>query len=722
MTIICSISKILPLLFLPPLTRHHAGNRPQVRRNQIMESAPRLALIANDYPSKRCAGIIGKSLLLCATALLFATCSKDMPPPISDCEIDCSNRECGDDGCGGVCGYCNEGDSCHEGSCVRSCPDGQIDCDGICILPATDPDNCGGCGNICDPDERCEEGLCVPLCGPGLTYCSGHCVDLQSNIDNCGECGTACVSDEVCEQGVCAAACRDGLVQCGNDCVDISSNPSHCGGCDIACESNELCADGVCVPDCMPDCPEHPDPVDCEPFVTAGYEVCEVRNDRCEVAFSDGIGCADLCAIGGLACGRVYERVDPFCRPDHYRPELSCEGTGHGSDVCHCVDAETCRPDCEGRECGSDGCGGTCGTCNGGLGCVQGECVDDVPITVEGFGRSARGGFQPGMQVLYVTSLADAGPGTLRSLLDSQDQPRWIRFAEDGVINLETSLSLPSNITVDGRGRRVTIRQKGFVIHGRQDVILTHLAVEDVVPDNMDGVQIGTGTPGTEGHPSERVVINNMRFSQHGELGDSNYTDEAISVIYGSTDVTISNNVFETIEKVILIGNGDAPAHVDQRIRVTVHGNHFLNTGRRHPRARYGRIDVYNNFLDDWRMFGPAEFTGNWRRAFGIWCHDGCEMIVEQNVFLKHPHPHENLAWVEWPKQATRCAPGFTDVSRGAIDDRGSYIPPESTSPLEFNVGCNSSDAVFVRPYDATIRNADDDLIQYILDNAGPGF
>ena len=42
------------------------------------------------------------------------------------------------------------------------------------------------------------------------------------------------------------------------------------------------------------------------------------------------------------------------------------------------VDSDgTCLPDCEGQECGSDGCGGICGTCPGALHCDwSGVCVE----------------------------------------------------------------------------------------------------------------------------------------------------------------------------------------------------------------------------------------------------------------------------------------------------------------------------------------------------------
>lgn len=38
-----------------------------------------------------------------------------------------------------------------------------------------------------------------------------------------------------------------------------------------------------------------------------------------------------------------------------------------------------CRPDCAGKSCGSDGCGGQCGTCTGRYECRSGTCVDSQP-------------------------------------------------------------------------------------------------------------------------------------------------------------------------------------------------------------------------------------------------------------------------------------------------------------------------------------------------------
>lgn len=45
-------------------------------------------------------------------------------------------------------------------------------------------------------------------------------------------------------------------------------------------------------------------------------------------------------------------------------------------------DTKVCKPSCEGRECGNNGCGGSCGTCEHQMVCVQGigsRCMPDTP-------------------------------------------------------------------------------------------------------------------------------------------------------------------------------------------------------------------------------------------------------------------------------------------------------------------------------------------------------
>ncbi len=72
------------------------------------------------------------------------------------CQPACDGKVCGDDGCGGTCGDCTDGQECSaaglcESTCVPDCGDNVCGDDG-----------CGGsCGLCAGEDEVCEEGACV---------------------------------------------------------------------------------------------------------------------------------------------------------------------------------------------------------------------------------------------------------------------------------------------------------------------------------------------------------------------------------------------------------------------------------------------------------------------------------------------------------------------------------------------------------------------------------
>src|SRR5215217_5598512 len=46
------------------------------------------------------------------------------------------------------------------------------------------------------------------------------------------------------------------------------------------------------------------------------------------------------------------------------------------------IPAATCTPRCGRKQCGSDGCGGSCGTCSTGQFCASGTCCTPEPVDV----------------------------------------------------------------------------------------------------------------------------------------------------------------------------------------------------------------------------------------------------------------------------------------------------------------------------------------------------
>jgi hypothetical protein len=182
-------------------------------------------------------------------------------------------RECGDDGCDDVCGWCKYGFACDmdAGKCVEICiPDclteGKVCGDDGCT------GSCGECGinYKCGPDSQCYPDVCESNCVADGLECG-----LDKCGDSCGECGES----EVCSVGgKCAPGACFGVDlernTCSLDgqylyiCLDSTGTQSllkmdcyaatgaECGtrGCD--CHYDAWSGKNACIekPPCVPDC------------------------------------------------------------------------------------------------------------------------------------------------------------------------------------------------------------------------------------------------------------------------------------------------------------------------------------------------------------------------------------------------------------------------------------------------------------------------------------
>ncbi len=89
-------------------------------------------------------------------------------------------------------------------------------------------------------------------------------------------------------------------------------------------------------------------------------------------ASDDGVYVGDITVVGNSFI---------FTLP----PESTTTFSGYLSDVC--------IPDCAGRDCGPDGCGGMCGSCAGGEVCYQGVCTTECPdVDGDGYTNAICGG------------------------------------------------------------------------------------------------------------------------------------------------------------------------------------------------------------------------------------------------------------------------------------------------------------------------------------------
>lgn len=181
--------------------------------------------------------------------------------------------------------------------------------------------------------------------------------------------------------------------------------------------------------------------------------------------------------------------------------------------------------------------------------------------------------------------MADDGPGSLREGCRRRE-PLWIVFDVSGTIQLSSGVRVSSYKTIDGRGQRVRVSGWGLQLSEVEHVIVCALEVVGGRGHDADAVQI---------KPRSRHV-----WVDRCTLRD--FQDGLVDVTGGSTDVTISRCHLASHDKAVLIGASSA--HVEDRcIRVTIHHCFFDSTRQRHPRVRFGRVHLYNNYTRDWGIY-----------------------------------------------------------------------------------------------------------------------
>ena len=338
------------------------------------------------------------------------------------CTPECTGKACGDDGCGGNCGTCPEGNACNI--------DGQCVCQAQCTGKSCGDDGCGATcatcaeGTACNTDGQCET-VCTPACsgkkcgddgcggdcgqcGAGLK-CSGSkcspcfhtCTHVVNNIlvETVTDCGGFCfakASDEWklnCEENKSKAECVAGtaltclsnisghyltMTDCaaqglacavstyaGNPyalCVGaICGDDADCDDSNVctedSCTENNVCLNAVVVVNCCTS------DEDCDENATCtnngGGSECTCKNGF----VGDGKTCTCLSDCDGKECGN--DGCDGICGPC-VLPK-TCSPI---SSKCECV------PNCDDKKCGDDGCGSTCGNCGNDKKCEDGKCND----------------------------------------------------------------------------------------------------------------------------------------------------------------------------------------------------------------------------------------------------------------------------------------------------------------------------------------------------------
>jgi len=349
------------------------------------------------------------------------------------CPTQCTDKQCGDDGCGGTCGMCKVGEACTKAFkcevCTPSCTGkicGDDGCGGKCGAGCASGETCSAdgksCGKPIDPTLACTitgvEGCCD---GGTVLFCengqAGN-IDCAKNAKACGWNPEAKYYDCVAPPG---ASDPDGNwpIACGPcepKCDGKSCGDDGCGGECGVCKSGEICGKAFKCEVCTPAC----DGKICGP-------------DGCGGACGKGCGAAEACAADGKSCVPKADPKDACNVTDAVgccsgNTLLFCENNKPGGGDCpagktctwiadkswyDCGDGPQaadpsgtaplqcgggtvgpCEPKCTGKQCGPDGCGGKCGDCPTGSSCntATGKCLGGGGGTDSGGSGGTDGG------------------------------------------------------------------------------------------------------------------------------------------------------------------------------------------------------------------------------------------------------------------------------------------------------------------------------------------
>ena len=315
--------------------------------------------------------------------------------------------------------HCAEDEYCVDSYCLPdACVAGESWCEENQVLACSDDGGAGGVVETCGAEQYCEEAACHDyLCEPAVIWCDGDvlktCSEDGKSIASEVDCSA---SEQHCFDGQCIdSVCIPEGTKCSDDFTVGVCDADGMGFTQELCPGQHLCEEGACMPwECTPS------EIICEGAVavTCDYKGKKVAEVDCEVegkVCADG-SCVDLtCTPGADLCidvdtighcsedGLLLESED--CPGQHSCLDGACHawtctpGTGicdgavatvcdvpglgpvPGGTDCEplgkfCVDGECieCQPQCVGKECGLDGCGGSCGECLEGQLCINGEC------------------------------------------------------------------------------------------------------------------------------------------------------------------------------------------------------------------------------------------------------------------------------------------------------------------------------------------------------------
>lgn len=265
------------------------------------------------------------------------------------------------------------------------------------------------------------------------------------------------------------------------------------------------------------------------------------------------------------------------------------------------------------------------------------------------------GGFGAGSQTVYITTSDELSNLMLRRV-DASHTLNFPPLVVYVIGTLTTGSTFSDmcdvkdvyDISIIGVGVDAKISGFGLKIVRSENIIVRNIKFENGTDDGIniqaDDVE-GTG---------DHVWIDHCDFT--------NCYDGALDVTHTVSYTTLSWNHFYKHDKTCLQGHSDSQTS-DVAMKITWHHNYFDSTGQRHPRVRYGKAHVYNNYYKKNILYGVSS-------------NDGADVLIEGSYFLNVPLPSDTSRDGSVPGDVVERNNIF--VGCGAYQTRGDAFDPST--------------------------------------------
>ncbi len=293
--------------------------------------------------------------------------------------------------------------------------------------------------------------------------------------------------------------------------------------------------------------------------------------------------------------------------------------------------------------------------------------VGDVPLDAQiGYGASATGGaggkvhhFDSGTAFRDWLKLREKNKSTEPAIV-------WLSGTFTKSDGRDTGspwfdVKRTSNITIYGTDS-FRMENVGFFLNEANNIIIRNVYIVQPKADN--------GADGISMQESSNVWVDHCTFESVNSTKD--YEDGSCDVTHETYGVTISWCHYIKTQKSSLVGHSNS-ASADERITITMHHNWFDHSNSRHPRVRFGKAHVFNNFYDNVSTYGVGS-------AYGA------KVLVEHNSFdgvrlpidiCTYPAKKSGSSWVS---NLTGSVAGYAY----ALDNYYTNIPADASDPYPF--------------------------------------